>query len=505
MAENGPAAGVDALDVRGRSPHRRFRAVILCAILGALLILPALQLRPAETSAVHRENPAPSPPSTVPVSQVPSAPSAPASPDWKKYPYQAGPFSFPQDEGFHPAAIEEWWYVNGHLTSDTGRLYDFMVCFYRHGIVAASLLDVDAGVYYNRSMVFVDDQRAQGALDVHYGPNELCQVAGQPFTYRLVYKGPEFSLDLLFQSRQKPLVVNGDGVINMGRGISSYYSLTDLATTGTLTDAAGTVPVSGASWMDRQWGDWNPSLDWDWYSIMLDNGMQVVVYKILEDGGSGPIICLLSAIDAQGNCYNFNQTGDRYQIVIGYDHYWRSPTTGKLYSAGWTITVPGLNLTLKITPAKADQETLFPVNEQPASRGKPFWEGACAVSGQYDGKAVSGRAFVETTFNYDQIWGDLVITPKSYMQDGDHSELVATVQNLGGHSLYNVEVRLSLGSPFDGGKILVTYHLNDLHNSTSFHDSLPYLGDTPLYLIVDPDNKMAETDEGNNIAVAMLK
>jgi predicted secreted hydrolase len=437
--------------------------------------------------------------------QVISTPSSPATADWKKYPYQAGPFTFPQDEGFHPAALEEWWYINGHLRSEDGRLYDFMVCFYRHGIIAASLLDVDASIYYNRSMVFVDDQRAQGRLDIRYGPSELSQIDGEPFTYQLVYKGPDFSLNLRLESLQKPLVVNGDGVISMGHGVSYYYSLTDLATSGSLAVGTNERAVSGGSWMDRQWGDWNPSLDWDWYSIKLDNGLQVVAYRLFEDGGFGPVITLVSAIDQQGNAYHFNQSGDWYQIVLGYDHYWRSPSTGKLYSAGWTMAVPGLNLTLSISPAKAEQETLFPVNEQPASRGKPFWEGACSVSGRYDGQPVSGRAFVETTFNYDEVRGDLVVTPKEYIQDGDHSELVAMVQNLGGRSLDNVEVRLTLGSPFDGGKILVTYHLNDRHNSTSFHDSLPYLGDTPLYLIVDPDNRMAETDEGNNIAVAVLK
>ena len=71
--------------------------------------------------------------------------------------------------------------------------------------------------------------------------------------------------------------------------------------------------------------------------------------------------------------------------------------------------------------------------------------------------------------------------------------------------LANVEVRLVRGSPFEGGKVLATYRLDDRHNSTYLSESLPNIGDSPLYIMVDPDNHLPEGNEGNNIAVALPK
>jgi subtilase family serine protease len=79
------------------------------------------------------------------------------------------------------------------------------------------------------------------------------------------------------------------------------------------------------------------------------------------------------------------------------------------------------------------------------------------------------------------------------------------VENQGGYSLNNVEVQLVLGSPYDGGKILVTYHLNNRHNSTYRTDDLPNFGSVPIYIVVDPDNHLAELNERNNIAIAVPK
>jgi len=482
---------------------RRFlylKVLLASALLGALLLLPALQPGPARPPAA-----VPDGPTTAPGASPAGGPGDPQAPAWRQYPSTAGPFTFPDDEGFHPAALEEWWYVNGHLRSAEGDHYDFMVCFYKHGIVVASLLDESRGTYFNHSETFADVRREQGRLDLRFGPNELYQLDGRPFTYRLSFRNHDFSLNLTLESLKPPLAVNGDGLISMGRGLSYYYSLTDLAADGMIRIGRKDNAVSGRAWMDRQYGVWSPTLDWDWYSIKLDNGMQVLAYRILEADPSGPIRLLVSVIDGAGSAYHFDRSGDDYQIVLGYDGYWRSPETGKLYSSGWELSVPALGLRLEIVPVIAAQETLFPTDTTPLARAKPFWEGACAVSGFQGGRPVSGRAFVESTLDYGAVGGDLVVTPQEYVQSGDHGRITVKVENLGGRSLADVEVQLVRGSPYDGGKVLATYRLDNRHNSTYLSENLPNIGDAPLYIIVDPDNRAAESDEGNNIAVAVLK
>ena len=468
------------------------------------MALPNLTMVPAP-SGTQADPSGTDPPSPVAPRQgeQPAAPQA--GMEWKAYPSKAGPFTFPEDEGFHPASGEEWWYVSGHLASGSGDRYDFMVCFYRHGIVAASLLDVSRGLYLNHSETFLNVQRERGSLGLSYGPNALDQVEGSPFAYALHYVSPRFSLSLSLDALRGPLVVNGDGVIRMGSGDSYYYSLPDIEARGTLSLGPDEMAVSGGAWMDRQWGYWSPSLDWDWFSVQLDNGMQVLFYKLYGSGTDGPIHELVSVMDAEGVQHHFNGSADYCTIILEYDGYWPSPETQKLYSAGWELTVPAMGLKLAITPVISAQETLFPSDEPLLKRGKPFWEGGCTVSGSIKGKAVAGRAFVETTRDYGGVWGDLVVYPKEYRQNGDHRELVVGVENRGGGSLNDVEVQLTLGSPYDEAKVLYTYHLNSRRNTTSFSENLPDLGDTPLYLVIDPDNRMAEFNEHNNIAVAVLK
>ena len=499
MRTNPAVEGGSSRSPAGR-PHRRLMLLVACAALGALLLLPALEPGRPQTAA-----PAPKLPSGEPGTPPSDGSGAGDAPAWKAYPYTAGPFTFPEDEGLHPAALEEWWYVNGHLLSPEGARYDFMVCFYRHGIVVASLLDGSTGTYTNHSETFADVSREQGRLALRFGPNELYQIDGRPFAYRLIFRNHDFALNLTFESLKAPLAINGDGLISMGRGPSYYYSLTDLASSGTVRTGGRDIAVSGAAWMDRQWGFWSPAIDWDWYSIKLDNGMQVLAYRILANGASGPIRMLVSVLDGQGNAFHSEQTGDLYQVVLGSDGYWRSQQTGKLYSSGWELSVPAIRLRLAIIPVMSAQETLFPADTTPLSRAKPFWEGACFVSGEAGGSPVAGRAFVESTLDYGGIWGDLVITPTEYVQDGDHGRVTVMVENRGGSSIENVEVRLVRGSPLEGGKILATYNLSNRHNSTYLSSSLPDLGGAPLYIIADPDNRMAESDEGNNVAVAVLK
>lgn len=475
--------------------------------LGIIIVLLVSSL----FAGLMMNDPTPTGQQAVPVAPVtPSngnGPSPPvAAPEWKTYPYDAGPISFPGDEGVHYDALEEWWYVNAHLVTQDGRRIDVMVCFYKHGIIAASLFDESSGLYLNHTETYPDLERDAGHLSLRFGTNGLHQVDGRPFTYQLDYASRDFAVSLTLESMQRPLLASGDGVIRMGRGVSYYYSLTDLDTVGTVSVGPEKLAVSGNGWMDRQWGAWSPKLHWDWFSIALDNDMQLLAYRLFEQGSDQPVREYVSVIDAAGNTFHFNRSDEYITMVFDYHGYWLSPMTGKLYSSGWGLTVPGMGLSIELTPLSVSQETLFPADERLARQRMPFWEGACKVTGTLKGAPVSGLAFVETTYDYGFAQGDLVVTPKEYVQDGDGSRLVMMVENQGGHSLANVELRLVLGSPYDGGKVLMTYHLdNARRNSTYVSDNLPNFGSVPLYLVVDPDNHLAELNERNNIAVAVIK
>jgi len=490
----------------GTTSRRSVIKKLLFVPTGLVLALVLSGILPGLTNT-DPSNPGPATvPSTADIPGEPGQSQPSSTPSWKAYPYKDGPFSFPQDEGIHYDAIEEWWYVNSHLVAQDGRRLDVMVCFYKHGIIAASLFDQSTGAYINHTETYLDIARASGHLSLGYGPNGLHQIDGKPFTYELQYQSREFSVSLVLESMQRPLLAGGDGLIRMGRGESFYYSLTDLESSGTVFLGPERLSVSGNGWMDRQWGAWSPKLDWDWFSISLDNGMRILAYRQFAMGPGQPVMEYVSVMDAEGNAYHFNRSADYCTLVFDYKDYWRSPQTGKLYSSGWGLTVPALGLSLELEPLSAAQETLFPADERLASQRMPFWEGTCDVAATVHGEPIRGLAFVETTHDYVFEEGDLVVTPKEYVEDGQGSRLVIMVENKDSSSLADVELRLVLGSPCEGGKILRTYNINSaLRNYTLVSDNLPDFGSTPLYLLVDPDNHFAELGEQNNIAIATLK
>jgi len=428
------------------------------------------------------------------------AASTAAGPEWKAYPYRAGPFAFPEDEGAHPEASSEWWYLNGHLTASDGERYDFMICFFQRGFVTGVLVDAGQGIHLNGTQYFTEAREGLGHLYLRFGPSEFYQVDGRPFVYQLNYQSPGFSLSLRLDTSMMPLVVNGDGVIRMGHGVSYYYALPEMEAVGALSVGGSSFQVNGTAWMDRQWGHFSPQLDWDWFSVKLDNGLRVLVYKILDQNGPGSLLMLVSVMDAEGRTYFVNESVDCCDAVLDYDTYWRSPETYDLYSLGWKLTVPGIGLELTVTPTMLGQEVQFPTDAARVLDRKPFWEGSCSVSGTYQGKTVSGVAFAETTHDYGHIGGDLVVSAEVHQGPDGVGFLAILVENHGGRSLDDVEVEVVAGDPHQGGEVIDIHHLNDRDNSTYIQDDLPAIGGKHLFVTVDMDNTLAETDEGNNIA-----
>jgi len=67
---------------------------------------------------------------------------------------------------------------------------------------------------------------------------------------------------------------------------------------------------------------------------------------------------------------------------------WRSPHSGAVYPAAWTVVIPSLELRLELEPWLADQELNVSYS---------YWEGAVQVAGERAGQPVSGNGYVELT------------------------------------------------------------------------------------------------------------
>jgi predicted secreted hydrolase len=148
------------------------------------------------------------------------------------------------------------------------------------------------------------------------------------------------------------------------------------------------LAVEGSTWFDHQWGDFitGGAGGWDWFAINLDDGTDVMAYLIRAPDGSIPV----GYATVAGRDTVDDLTAD--QISVTALGSWTSPHTGTTYPSGWTIALPGNDLTINLQPTVLDQEL-----DTRASTGVVYWEGSQVVEATRGGQPVDGEAYVELT------------------------------------------------------------------------------------------------------------
>jgi predicted secreted hydrolase len=200
----------------------------------------------------------------------------------------------------------------------------------------------------------------------------------------------DLALDLVLVDRKGPTLQGDSGYSRKGPqpgNASYYYSLTRLETTGTVSVADQGHAVSGLSWMDHEWSTSGLAADqegWDWFSIQLDDGSELMVFQLRKEDGSIDPFSSGTLVAPDGSTRHLK----RDDFEIGVEDSWRSPNSGATYPGRWTITVPVEELTLDIEPYLPDQELTV---------SYAYWEGAVRIEGERSGRPVSGSGYVEMT------------------------------------------------------------------------------------------------------------
>jgi len=337
------------------------------------------------------------------------AAASPASPARTQEGYavpQAGyTFSFPRDHGSHPDFKLEWWYVTGHLTDSEGARFGYQATFFRSAtglgkpqvyLAHMALLDVKAGRFYHQERLNREGWDAEAAVDglmVRNGPWSLRSenVTTEEMLLRGGVKG-DASWELSL-SPEKPRVIFGEaGVSRKGSdptAASHYITFSRLRTKGTLTLEGKKHDVTGSSWMDHEISSSQLSrnqVGWDWLSLQLDDGREVMFYRLRLRNGTADPASTLTWIGRDGQ---LAKRDFQWDVLSG----WKSAATGAIYPAKVRLstTDPDTNLPVSFTiePLAADQELTG------ALGGISYWEGACRVRGA-DGKDI-GRAYMELT------------------------------------------------------------------------------------------------------------
>ncbi len=324
----------------------------------------------------------------------------------KQAPASLPPISFPRDEGAHND-LTEWWYYTGHLeavdAAGDQHQYGFELVIFRVSrsdlppIYPAhfAISDITQGKFQNDQKLItkvsedLTNYPATKGIDVQVGNWSIQGLNGHD---HLVAAMKDYAINLNLTANKPPVLHNGNGLITYGlAGSSYYYSRTHMDVTGTIIDHTQSLHVTGLAWMDHQWGNFLTigGSGWDWYSLQLKNGTEMMIYLIRDPSGT-LISTYASYIDQTGKNDVLPPTS-LHTTVLG---AWTSPTTGITYPSGWHLDVnsPQLQAALTVIPLLKDQELVVK-----SSTGNIYWEGAVSVQGQLDGSELDGQGYVELT------------------------------------------------------------------------------------------------------------
>lgn len=339
---------------------------------------------------------------------------------WKKV-VEPRAFSFPRDHAAHADHRVEWWYYTGNLAAADGRRFGYELTFFRTGLQYASqnpsrwavrdlylahfaVSDLQSGRFHcfqrlsrrgvgwsgaetDRCRVWNGDWTLELVGDEHRLVAAQCPDANQP-------ERTACAIDLRLVS-QKPPALHGDrGISRKGPTLgnaSYYYSLTRMETRGTIRLGEQQFEVSGLSWMDHEFS--SSFLEagqrgWDWFSIQLDDGREMMLYQLRRDDGTPDRFSSGTWVEADGRIKPL--TADDFSLSAG--RTWRSPQSGAEYPVVWKLRLPARKIEMDIAATMPNQEL-----DVVASTGFPYWEGAIDVRGREGDKPLAGRGYLEMT------------------------------------------------------------------------------------------------------------
>jgi len=321
------------------------------------------------------------------------------------------PFVFPEDHGPHPRFRHEWWYFTGNLRSRDGQRFGYQLTFFRFalsppgGPERASRWAANQAFMAHFALTDVRRNAFRFFERTDRGALGLAGAAARPFrvwvggwsaeggpasTFPIRLRAAEGtdSIDLRLEST-RPVVPQGDRGLSQKSAepgnASYYYSMTRLETRGTIRIDGSTLPVEGASWLDREWGTsalGKEQVGWDWFALQLSDGRDLMFYRLRRrDAAADPFSA--GTLIAQDGSRKVLSPAD---VRIDALDFWTSGESGVRYPSRWRLRVPAEALDLEIVPRVADQELRASVR---------YWEGAVSVAGASRGSAIEGEGYVE--------------------------------------------------------------------------------------------------------------
>lgn len=315
-------------------------------------------------------------------------------------------FAFPRDHGAHPDFRIEWWYVTGTVNTAKREELGFQITFFRtrpridarnpSKFTPKQILFAHTAISDSSIGKLLHDQRSArsgfgiveakvGDADVRIRDWRFFRLPDGRFAAKIKARG--FSLNLVFTPTQPPILQGEQGYSRKGpdpKLASYYYSMPQLAVTGTVTRGKSTDRVKGRSWLDREWSSrllGGTAVGWDWVGLNFDDGSALMAFRVR--GKDGRAVWAGGTFRrADGTTVTLKPADVRFTPT----RTWRSKRTKAVYPVAQILTIklPEGQRRLTLTPIFADQEL------DARSSGLPvYWEGLVRTQ--------NGRGYLELT------------------------------------------------------------------------------------------------------------
>lgn len=299
--------------------------------------------------------------------------------------------TFPKDHGPHENFRIEWWYFTANLKSDTINDLGIQWTLFKSNLKPTSTKKSNHlnGFWMAHSAIttknfhFFEERFARE-------DSEQAGVTQMPFkawidnwtitgddkmqTIHLDSSGIDFSINLTFSTKSLPVLqgTNGYSQKSANGAASHYYSQPFYNVDGWVILNGERHSVEGLGWLDREWSsnllDSN-QLGWDWFSLHLDNGQKIMLFKVRHDDGDDYLSG--SWIGRDGTKKPLKAS----EIHLEVTSY--STINGKKIPTKWKIELIGP------TPLTINTESLNIGSWMDVSF--PYWEGPISFSGDFSG------------------------------------------------------------------------------------------------------------------------
>jgi predicted secreted hydrolase len=224
----------------------------------------------------------------------------------------------------------------------------------------------------------------------HATSNEVFQLRGSV--------GPNTALDLRLEPAKPRVLFGTNGVSRKAAdpsAASHYITYPRLRVQGELTLDAKRVPVTGHAWFDHEFSSsqlGEGQVGWDWASIQLKDGREIMAYRMRRSDGSTDPFSTLAWVDRSGKVLHYDARDFQWEPLA----HWKSPASGASYPT---------RVRIRALDPETQRPTSWVLNPRVANQelrgdigGIAYWEGSCRVENE-SGEEI-GTAYLELT-GYD--------------------------------------------------------------------------------------------------------